>query len=84
MILILRHQQQAAFENIVGKGKIAHNEQFLHFPQCFHLNQITLSPFVHIFDIISLFAVELEEPIIGVSGKGLNMLHVHGQEICLM
>ena len=23
------------FENTVGKGDIARNEQFLHFPQCF-------------------------------------------------
>ena len=23
-------------ENIVGKGEIAPNEQFLHFPHCFH------------------------------------------------
>ena len=56
------------------KGEIAHNEQFLLFPQCFLLNQIIVSPFVHIFDIISLFAAELEDPKIGilVSGKGLN------------
>ena len=65
------HQQQTAFENIVGKGEIAGNEQFLLFPQCFQLNQITVSLFVHIFDIISLFAIELEEPKIGISGKGL-------------
>ena len=56
------HQQQTAFENIVGKEEIARDEQFLLFPQCFLLNQITVSPFVHIFDIISLFAAELEEP----------------------
>ena len=48
------------------------NEQFLHFPQCFQLKQTILSPFVHIFDIISLFAVELEEPKIRISGKGLK------------
>ena len=54
------------------KGEIAHNEQFLLFPQCFQLNQITVSSFVHIFDIISLLAVELEEPRIGISGKGLK------------
>ena len=30
------------------------------------------SPFVHIFDIISLFAAELEEPKIGISGYGLS------------
>ena len=60
------------FENIVGKGEIARNEQFLLFPQCFLLNQIIVSPVVHIFDIISLFATELEEPKIGMSCKGLN------------
>ena len=60
------HQQQTAFENIVGKEEIARNEQFLLFPQCFLLNQKILSPLVNIFDIISLFAAELEEPKIGV------------------
>ena len=54
------------------KGEIAHNEQFLLFPQCFLLNQIIVSPFVHIFDIISLFAAELEDPKFGISGKGLK------------
>ena len=65
------HQQQAALENIVGKGEIARHEQFLLFPQCFLLNQVIVSPFVHIFDIICLFAVELEKPKIGTSGNGL-------------
>ena len=59
------HQEQTAFENIVGKGEIACTEQFLLFPHCFQLNQIIVSPFVHIFDIISLFAAKLEEPKIG-------------------
>ena len=71
-LLILTHQQQPAFENTVGKGEIAHNEQFLLFPQCFLLKQIIVSPFVHIFAIISLFAAELEKPKIGISGKGLS------------
>ena len=71
-MLILTHQQQTAFENIVEKGEIARNEQFLLFPQCFQLNQILVSPFVRIFNIISLFAVELDEPKIEISGKGLN------------
>ena len=66
------HQQQTTFENILGKGEIACNEQFLLFPQCFLLNQITVSPFVHIFDIISLFAAEFEKPKIGIWGKGLK------------
>ena len=48
MFTRLTYQQQTAFENIVGKGEIAHNEQFLLFPQCFLLNQIIVSPFVNI------------------------------------
>ena len=55
-----------AFENIMGKGEITRNKQFLLFPQCFQLNQITVSPFVFIFDIMSLFATELESPKIGI------------------
>ena len=57
-MLILMHQQQTVFENIVGKGEIARNEQFLLFLQCFLLDQVMVSLFVHIFDIISLFAAE--------------------------
>ena len=57
------HQQQTAFEN----------EQFFLFPQCFLLNQINVSLFMDIFDIISLFAAELEEPKIGILGKGLKL-----------
>ena len=38
-ILILMHQQQTAFENIVGKKEIAHNNHFLLLPQCILLNQ---------------------------------------------
>ena len=56
----------------MGKGEIARNEQFLLFPQCFLPNQIIVSPFVHIFDIISLFAAELEEPKNGNSVEGLK------------
>ena len=60
------HQQQTAFENTVGKEEIALDEQFLLFPQCFLLNQKIVSPFVNIFDMISLFAAEFEEPKIGM------------------
>ena len=63
------HQHQTAFENIVKKGEIAHNKQFLLFPQCFQLGQIIAYPFVHIFDIVSLFSAELEMPEIGKLGK---------------
>ena len=62
-----------AFENIVGKEEIARNEQFLLFPQCFLLNQKIVSPFFNVFDIISLFAAEMEEPKIGICGKGLTL-----------
>ena len=58
-------QQQTAFENIVGKEEIAHNEQFLLFQQCFLLNQKIVSPFVNILDI-SLLAAELGETKIGI------------------
>ena len=60
------HQQQKAFENIVGKEEIARIEQFLLFPQFFLLNQRIVSPFVNIFDNMPLFAAELEEPKIGM------------------
>ena len=71
-ILVSTHQQQTAFENIVGKGEIAHNEQFLLFSQCSLLKQIIVCLFVHIFSIISLFAAEVEELENDISGKGLN------------
>ena len=69
------HQRQAAFENIGRKEEIACNQQFLLFSQCFLLNQEVVSPFVNTLDIISLFAAELEEPEIGISGKGLTFMY---------
>ena len=66
------HQQQTAFKSLVRKEEIARNEQFFLFPQCFLLNQKIVSPFVNIYDFISLFAAEMEEPKIGISGKGLE------------
>ena len=65
------HQQQTAFENIVGKEEIAFKERFLLFPQCFLLSQMIVPYFVHMFDIIFLFAAELEAPKIGMLGKGI-------------
>ena len=72
--LILTHEQQTAFENILGKGEVARNEQFLLFPHCFLLNQIIESPFVHIFDIVSLFAAELEKLNLAYQVKGYVLL----------
>ena len=37
------------------------------------LLMIIVSPFVHIFEIISLFVAELQEPKIVIIGKGLNV-----------
>ena len=71
------HLQQTDFENIVRKGEIAPNEQLLLFPQCFLLYQIIVTPFVHIFNIISLFTAEFEEPKIGISLKGLKTFADH-------
>ena len=62
---------------MVEKWEIAHTEQFLLIPQCFLLNQILASPFFHIFDTISSFAAEFEEPKIGISGKVLNSFIVN-------
>ena len=64
--------KQTTFENIVGKEEIARHEQVLLFPQCFLLDQNSISPFGNIYDIISLFAAELEEPKIDMWGKGLK------------
>ena len=57
----------------MGKEEIARNEQFLLFPQCFLFNQKLVSPFINIFDIISLFDAEFVEPKIGMLGIGLNL-----------
>ena len=62
----------------MGKEEIARNEQFLLFPQCFLLNQIIVSPFIHVYDIVSLFAAKFEEPKIGISGKGLRLVQIQG------
>ena len=71
MILIFTHQRQK-FLKTLGKGEIATIQGISPFPQYFQLNQIIVSPFVHSFDIISLAAFELEEPKIGISGKGFK------------
>ena len=41
---LFTRQQHTDIENIVGKGEIARNEQFLLFPQCLQLNHLTVSP----------------------------------------
>ena len=66
------HQLHTVYENIVGKEEIARDEQFLLFPQRFLLNQKIVSSFINIFDVIYLFAAEVDESKIGMSGKGLS------------
>ena len=44
---------------------------FLFSHNVFFSNRKVYPPFVNIFDIISLFAAEFEEPKIGILGKGL-------------
>ena len=80
-IPVLTHQQQTPFENIVGKGEIVRNEQFLLYSQCFLHKQLIVSPFVHIFAIISLFSAELEEPKNGIRGKRLTLFNITGQHM---
>ena len=65
------HQQQTAFENIVGKEEIARNEQFSSFPTMFSSQSENCIPTCQYFNIISLFVADLEMPKIGISGKGL-------------
>ena len=59
----------------MGKRETDRNEQFLLFLQSFPLNQIFISSFVH----ISLFAADMEEPQIGLSGKGLRPPRFYGK-----
>ena len=66
-----RIKNRQLLKNIAGKGEIARNEQFLLVPQCFLLYQISVSPFVHIFDLMSLLLNCKSK--IGISGKGLTL-----------
>ena len=43
---------------------------FFFSPQCFLLNQKIVSPFVNMFNIVSLFAAELEDPNLACGVKG--------------
>ena len=69
-MLSLMHQQQTDLKTLWKKEKLLEMSNFSFSHNVFLFNQINLSPFVHIFHIISLFATELEEPKIDISGKG--------------
>ena len=63
---------QQLLKTLWEKDKLLVRSNFSFFPQCLLLNQITVSPFVHIFYIISLFAAELEDLKTGIWDKGLR------------
>ena len=46
--------QQKTFENIVVKGKITHDEQFPHLPQCFQLFSAIKSRSIEIFYVLAV------------------------------
>ena len=50
--LIFMYLQFKSFENTVGKGEIAANEQFLLFPQCFLPIRMNFSTFFMKFEIV--------------------------------
>ena len=60
------HQQQTAFENIAGKEGNCSLRAISPFPTMSSTQSDSCTPFVHIFDIIFLFAAQLEEPKIGL------------------
>ena len=52
--------QYKSFENCVGKGEIAHNEQFLLFPQCFFYPLEELSSILIKFEIVACKVFQFE------------------------
>ena len=58
-MLVLTHQQQTAFDNIVEKGEIARDEQLLLFPTMFS-TQDNCIPICSFLCHYILFAAELE------------------------
>ena len=68
--LVFTYLQYKSFENTVGKGEIARNEQFLLFPQCFLPVWRTCSHFHEILKLLSATSFSLEESKICRLGKG--------------
>ena len=68
--LVFTCLQYKPFENTVGKGEIAQNEQFLLFPQCFLPVSRTFFPFLSNLKMSSANSFSLEESKIYRLGKG--------------
>ena len=64
------HQQQTAFENVVGKEEQAISS----FPTMFFTQSENCIPICPYFRHYILFAAELEEPKLGTPGKGLTKM----------
>ena len=63
--------QQTTFENIVTKGEIAQNEQFLLLPQCFQPFLVIIPTIMEIFPYSLVDIFEIVCCIFVVCGKGL-------------
>ena len=68
--LVFTCSQYKSFENTVGKGEIARNEQFLLFPQCFLPDWITFCHFHYNLQLSSANSFNLEKSKICCLGKG--------------
>ena len=49
---MLTHLQQTTLENIVAKGEIVQNKQFLLLPQCFQLYSVIIPSILETFHIL--------------------------------
>ena len=68
MHTFLTHEQQTAFENIVGKRRNYSWRAISPFPTMFSTRSDNYTPIAHIFDTVLMFAAELEESKVGVLG----------------
>ena len=75
----MTHQQQTAFENIVDKGES--NSSNFSIPTMFSTKSDICIPICPFFDIMPLFAAELGEPKIGISGSGLTLYQKKKQNV---
>ena len=70
ILLIFTCLQSKSFENTVGKGEIAHNEQFLLFPLCFSIRLDNFLPFSSNLELSSANSFSLEGSKICRLGQG--------------
>ena len=68
--LVFTCLQYKSFENTVGKGEIARNEQFLLFPQCFSTHLESFLPFFSNLKLLSAISFSMEESKICRLGEG--------------